>query len=328
MFDILLYLVLLPFAICSIVFIVLLGVAALHKEKIVNICICILTWMTLFFLFPYVARKYNVIKEKWVAMLLMLVSPALLATGYIVATEVVGISPYRYKDLKFTSRDDIITLTGISDFPEYEYYNNSYDSWSGTHTVRFLFKEEPPSSFYEELESFKMQKDNIFWSGDLLEYDSDRKFFGPDQIYIYSRGWDGKYITAPSDDMLQNASINFYIGKKGFVCRYQEYANVPLAIFGNRDSISARTGVQFPTYKSLNCSYMDVGPDWAEDWIMVLDEKPSKEFIRQIKASPNWTPLENKPGCYEYSKTIQYKSVESIVIDENSRVVKANFGTL
>ena len=86
--------------------------------------------MTLFFLFPYSARKNNVIKEKWVAILLMLVSPALLVTGYIVATEVIGISPYRYKELKFTSKNDIINLTGITDFPDYEYYKNSYDSWS------------------------------------------------------------------------------------------------------------------------------------------------------------------------------------------------------
>ena len=325
MFD----LILLLFAISSIVFIILLGAAAFHKEKVVNICICILTWMTLFFLFPYVARKYNVIKEKWVAILLMLVSPALLATGYIVATEFVGISPYRYKELKFTSKNDIISLTGITDFPDYEYHNNSYDSWSGTHTVRFLFKEEPPKTFYEEIESLIKDKDNVYWSSDnSLEHASDKKFFGSDHIYIYSHGWDGKYISAPNENMPENVALSFFIGKKGFICRYNEYANVSLDMFGNRDSISSRTGVQFPSYKNVNCSYMDVGPDWGEDWTILLDEKPSKEFIRQIKASPKWTPLANKPGCYEYSKTIEYKSIESIIVDENSRVVKTNYGTL
>ena len=73
---------------------------------------------------------------------------------------------------------------------------------------------------------------------------------------------------------------------------------------------------------------MDVGPDWGEDWTMLLDEKPSKKFIHQIKASPDWTPLKNEPGCYKYSKTIEYKSIESIIVDENNRVVRANFGTL
>ena len=325
MFD----LILMLFAISSSVFIILLGAAAFHKEKVVNICICILTWMTLFFLFPYVARKYNVIKEKWVAILLMLVSPALLATGYIVATEFVGISPYRYKELKFTSKNDIISLTGITDFPDYEYLNNSYDSWSGTYTVRFLFKEEPPKTFYEEIESLIKDKDNVYWSSDnSLEHASDKKFFGSDHIYIYSHGWDGKYISAPNENMPENVALSFFIGKKGFVCRYNEYANVSLDMFGNRDSISSRTGVQFPSYKNVNCSYMDVGPDWGEDWTILLDEKPSKEFIRQIKASPKWTPLANKPGCYEYSKTIEYKSIESIIVDENSRFVKTNYGTL
>lgn len=324
MFDLILSL----FVISSIVFIILLGAAAFHKEKIVNICFCILSWMTLFFLFPYVARKNNVIKEKWLAILLMLVSPALLVTGYIIATEVIGISPYRYKELKFTSKNDIISLTGITDFPDYEYLNNSYDSWSGTHTVHFLFKEEPPASFYEELESLKKQPDNVYWSGDNLKDAYDFDFFGNDHIYIYSHGWDGKYITAPNENMPENVTLHFFIGKRGFVCRYNEYANVSLTIFGDRDSISARTGVQFPAYKNVNCDYMDIGPDWAEDWTILLDEKPSKDFIRHIKASPNWTPLANKPGCYEYSKTIEYKLIESIIVDEKSRVVKANYGTL
>jgi hypothetical protein len=284
--------------------------------------------MTLFILFPYVARKYNVIKRKWVAILIMLVSPALLATGYIIATEVIGISPYRYKELKFTSKNDIISLTGITNFPDYEYDSNSYDSWSGTHTVRFLFKEEPSASFYEEMESLRRDKDNVYWSNDFSEHASDRKFFGSNHIYIYSHGWDGKYIIPPSEDMPKNVALHYFIGKRGFVCRYQEYANNSLDIFGNQDSISTRTGVQFPSYKNVNCSYMDVGPDWGEDWTILLDEKPSKEFIRQIKVSPNWTPLANKPGCYEYSKTIEYKSIESIIVDENSRVVKANYGTL
>ena len=323
------YLVLSSLLVCTIVFIILLGAAAFHKEKLVNICVCILTWLTLFFLFPYVARKYKVIKRRWVAILLMLVSPALIATGYIVATEVIGISPYRYHELKFTSRNDIVSLTGLHNFPEYEYYNNSYDSWSGTHTVRFLFKDEPPASFYEKLESLKHEKDNVYWSSDnSLEHASDRKFFGSDQIYIFSHGWEGKYIIAPSENMPENVALHFFIGKRGFVCRYKEYANNSLDIYGIPDSISARTGVQFPAYKNVNCDYMDIGPDWAEDWIILLDEKPSKDFIRQIKASPDWTPLENKPGCYEYSKTIEYKSIESIIVDENNRVVKANYGRL
>ncbi len=329
LYDFIFGYILLPLLFCAIIVIIMLIAAIMHKRDMVNVCICILTWMTVFFLFPYMARKYNVIKEKWVTFLLMLVSPAVLATIYIVGVDCLGVlSPYRYNELKFTSKDDIVSLTGLHNFPEYEYHNNSYASWSGTHTVRFLFKEEPQASFYAELDSLRKGKDNVYWSSDSLEHESDRKFFGSDHIYIYSHGWDGKYIIPPSEDMPKNVALHFFIGKRGFVCRYQEYANNPLDKFGNQDSISAITGVQFPAYKNVNCDYMDIGPDWGEDWTILLDEKPSKDFIRQIKASPNWTPLANKPGCYEYSKTIEYKSIESIIVDENSRVVKANYGTL
>ena len=75
-------LIVLTFVFFTIVFVVLLGAAAFHKEKIVNICICILTWMALFFLFPYVARKYHVIKKRWIAILLMLVSPKQLVSDF------------------------------------------------------------------------------------------------------------------------------------------------------------------------------------------------------------------------------------------------------
>ena len=325
-------LIILPFLLCAIVFIIELGAAAFNKDKIVNICFCILTWLTLFFLLPYVTKKYKVIKRKWIAILLMLLSPAPYATAYIVGAEILEIitpiSLYRYKDLKFTSRNDIVNLTGLNEFPEFEYQGNSHDSWSGTHTVRFLFKEEPPASFFKAMESLMKQEDNIYWSKNTLNDPYDFNYFDCDEIYNFSYGWDGKYIIAPSGDMPENVALHFFIGKRGFVCRYNEYANASLSIFGDRDSISARTGVQFPAYKNVNCDYMDIGPDWAEDWTILLDEKPSKDFVRQIKASPDWTPLANRPGCYEYSKTIQYKSIESIIVDENSRVIKANYGTL
>lgn len=318
----------LPFSLCVISSIVLLVALLLHKQRIVSLCKCILVWMTISLFFPTVAMKNKVINKRWLAILLTIISPAAIMTIFVALEFFEIVSPYRYNDLEFRSKESIISLTGLPDFPDYEYHNNSYASWSGTHTVRFLFKEEPPASFYKKLESLRRDKDNVYWSSDSLEHASDRKFFGSNHIYIYSHGWDGKYIIPPSEDMPKNVALHYFIGKRGFVCRYQEYANNSLDIFGNQDSISTRTGVQFPSYKNVNCSYMDVGPDWGEDWTILLDEKPSKEFIRQIKQSPNWTPLANKPGCYEYSKTIEYKSIESIIVDENSRVVKANYGTL
>ena len=328
MYDFIISWILLPLLIVTIIFMIMLVAAIMRKQQMVKVCICILTWMTLFFLFPFVARKNNVIKEKWIAVLLMLVSPVVIATIYIVGVDCLGVfSPYRYHELKFTSKDNIVSLTSLPDFPDYEYHNNSYASWSGTHTVRFLFKEEPPESFFDELESLRKQKDNVFWSRDSLESASDKKFFGSDHIYIYTRGWDGKYMTAPMKDMPESVDLNIFIGKRGFVCRYVELTYYPLDGFGNPDSINVLSGIEFPLYKNVNCRYTEIGPDYEEEWTMMFDKIPSKEFIQQIKNAPNWTEWENKPGCYEFIREIPMKSYDKIIIDENSRVVKAVHGT-
>ena len=127
--------------------------------------------------------------------------------------------------------------------------------------------------------------------------------------------------------MIENATVQLCIGKRGFVCRYKEYDNISLDKYGNRDSISALLGVQFPTYKNVYCRFTPIGPDWGEEWTILLDKKPNKEILLQIKQSPNWTKWENNPGHYEFRREIPMKSYDKIIIDENSRVVRVVHGT-
>ena len=173
-----------------------------------------MSWMTLSFLFPSMAKKNGVIKSWWLAIFLMLISPAAIATYYVVATLGFGISTYRLKDLKFTDEQSLVSLTGLRSIPEYEYFNNSYDYWYGIHYVRYKFKEEPNISFFQEIEELRTQKDNMFWSLDTLSLDEDKQFFGSDSIYVYSRGWEGIYIQTPSTEMPENVGIKLFIGKK------------------------------------------------------------------------------------------------------------------
>ena len=317
----------LPFSLCVISFVLIIVALILNKKRMLQVSSCFLIWMVFPIIFPIVTKSFQIINKRWLRILLMLISPAAIAVYLIVASEVFHVNSCRYEELKFTNKEEIGYLTGLSNFPDYEYHSNSIGAWSGTHTVRFLFKEEPPASFYAELESLREEKDNMYWSSDNLTDDYDLKFFGSDHIYIYTRGWDGKYMTAPMKDMPESADVNFFIGKRGFVCRYVEYTNYPLDIFGNQDSISALSGVKFPPYKNVNCRYTEIGPDYEEEWTIMLDKKPSKEFIQQIKNAPNWTEWENEPGCYEFHKEIPMKSYDKIIIDDNSRVVKAAHGT-
>ncbi len=298
----------------------------MHKKKIANISLCFMSWMTLSFLFPSMAKKNGVIKSWWLAILLMLVSPAAIATYYVVATLGFGISTYRHKELKFTDEQSIVSLTGLRSIPEYEYLNNSYDYWDGIHYVRYKFKEEPNTSFFQEIEELRKQKDNLFWSLDTLSFDTDKHFYGSDSVYIFSRGWDGVFIKAPISDVPENVDVKIVFGKKGFICKYSEYNNRSFDRLGNRDSISNLTGVQFPSYKNVDCHFNPCGPDWSEDWVILFDELPSKEFIRHIKASPNWEQL--KDGSYKFEKEHPGQLFETIYIREGSKIVNASCWTM
>ncbi len=298
----------------------------MHKEKTANLSLCFMSWMTLSFLFPSLAKRKGVIKSWWLAIILMIVSPAAVATYYIVATIGFGISPYSYRDLKFTDKQSIMSLTGLQTFPEYEYLNNSFDNLDEIHYVRFTFKEEPSDSFFQNIDALRAQKDNMFWSLDTLSFDEDKRFYGSDSIYVYSRGWDGIYIQAPSTEMPENVNVELFIGKKGFVCKYSEFNNRSFDRFGNRDSISILTGVQFPSYKNVDCHFIPCGPDWTEEWIIQLDELPGKEFLRQIKTSPNWEKLED--GSYKFEKEHPGQLFETIYIKEGSKRVKASCWTM
>ena len=298
----------------------------MHKEKISNACLCFVSWMTLSFLFPTLAKKKGVIKSWWLAIILMLVSPAAIATYYIVATFGFGISPYSYSDLKFTDKQSIVFLTGLQSFPEYKYLNNSYDYWDGIHYVRFEFTEDPSTSFFHNVEALRTKKDNLFWSLDTLSFEKDQQFYGSDSVYIFYRGWDGLFIQAPSTEMPENVDVEIVIGKKGFTCKYSEFNNLSFERLGNRDSISTLTGVQFPSYKNVNCHFIPCGPDWAEDWVIQLDELPNKEFIRQIKTSSNWEQL--RDGSYKFEKEHPGQLFETIYIKEGSKIVNASCWTL
>lgn len=316
----------LPLSLFSIGLISYIVARLMHKEKISNACLCFVSWMTLSFLFPTLAKKKGVIKSLWLAIILMLVSPAAIATYYIVATFGFGISPYSYSDLKFTDKQSIVFLTGLQSFPEYKYLNNSYDYWDGIHYVRFDFTEDPSTSFFHNVEALRTKKDNLFWSLDTLSFEKDQQFYGSDSVYIFYRGWDGLFIQAPSTEMPENVDVEIVIGKKGFTCKYSEFNNRSFERLGNRDSISTLTGVQFPSYKNVNCHFILCGPDWAEDWVIQLDELPNKEFIRQIKTSSNWEQL--RDGSYKFEKEHPGQLFETIYIKEGSKIVNASCWTL
>lgn len=310
----------LPMSLCLIGFITFIVAQIANKKKIADVSLCFISWMTLSFIFPWLAKKKGVIKSWWLAVLLMLVSPAAIATYFIFAIFFIGISPYGYKDIKFKSKDDLVTLTHIEDIPDYEYKSNTFDWWDGTHIVKYSFLRPASDDLFDKLESKRKHAD-IFWSIDTLTYQSDKDYFGCENVYVFRHGWDGQFIKAPNSLMPDNCSVQITIGKKGFIVKYYELSNISFERYANRDSLSQKTNVRMPSYKSIDCWYTAYGPDYAEDWILELDNKPSQEFIHQIETSHNWKKLKNYNGIYEF-KNLTERFQETITIDKNSKYIR------
>lgn len=229
-------------------------------------------------------------------------------------------SELSYEDLHFKDKESISLLTGITDFPDYEYENNSEGDWT---FVRYRFTNNPSSAFYDKIEAFINQEDNYSWFKDTLWRAEDQQFYGSEYVYVLKRGWDGQFIKAPNAKMPKSANVEFYIGKKAFACNYVETVFASLDEFGNRDSISAMTGVTFPNYENVYCKVTECGEvDGGEDWIIKLKEKPSEKFIQQIRESNKWNAYDST-GIYRYDTILNNTYNISITIDKNSRIVKA-----
>lgn len=298
-----------------------------HDRQMEHVAICLLFWASVSLVLPFVARKWGVFRSWILGILLVLLSPAAFFTYYAVASSCVDISAFPKKDLQFTDRESIVSLTGLADFPEFEYLSNDYDGWMGWHTVKFKFKEEASDDFYMRLDSLRTERDNVFWALTAIEGTEDKAFYGADSIFIYRRGWDGQYISASTANMPSAATVELYIGKRGFRCAYLEGYNMSIERFAKRDSLSALTGVAFPAYKNVDCQFRDCGIDYSIAWTMLLDEVPDAAFIEQIKLSPSWQ--QRNDGSYKYetpfSPDRQYS--EEVIVEEGSRKVKAIYNT-
>ena len=77
------------------------------------------------------------------------------------------------------------------------------------------------------------------------------------------------------------------ITRDGFTIQLGERATVfCLEEFADRKTLDKNTGETFPSYKLVNFYCQNGPPDAYGSYTLLLDKKPSKEFIRQLEASP------------------------------------------
>lgn len=297
------------------------------KETLGNACKCLLSWLTLFFLFPYLAQKAGFIKNKVVGWIIALIAPPLLVLYCLVYGLSTMDNPLPYEKLQFTSKEEIEAITEISNFPEYEYLNNVHDGWNGVTYTRNLFKNENDvNTLLNILKSKIDDEENIYWHKDSLYNKEDREFFGCDEVYICDRGWDSLYVVPPTNIESYDIHVRVVVGKKGFTVKPESCYTGGIHEYAIPDSLYNLTGVRFPKYKIVNCCFHDMFVDWAWDATMKLDNYPSKEFIRDIEKADHWQKKDD--GTYEFAMSDRKGDLwERMCVDPKSKIVTISYST-
>ncbi len=137
-----------------------------------------------------------------------------------------------------------------------------------------------------------------------------------DGVWGLHRGFDGKYIRSP----IMAGEICLTISQNEFVIKRKSEFTPNIEHFAEKKTLNKNTGVTFPNYKVVDYSSGDACGPFAT-YVLLLDEKPSKRFIKQLENSPKWTKNEDGTYCCEWGEANQYS--ERVTVDKNSRVIKA-----
>lgn len=263
-------------------------------------------WLTWSYRLPFKMSERGA-KYACLGVGLMLVSPAAVVT-YTAAYYVLQICfpfPIGEKEVPYKTHEDFVAITNWQDFPAFTYSHNQRDGWSGGLTIYYDFDQSLSAENRRKLDTLCDDPDNYLW----------RKT--EEGKYILQRGDDGKYIK-PS---LKGGQITLVINESGFVITQTGDCPIRIEDFAERDSLNKNTGVIFPDYKVVN--YHGEGwCDYTVTYYLLLEKKPSKQFINQLEHSSKWT--KNEDGTYS-CKWDENGYEESITVDKNSRVVMAQF---
>ncbi len=266
-------------------------------------------WLTRSYKLPFKMYERGA-KYGWLGVGLMLVSPAAMVTygTAFCVQQLIFPFPLSEEEVPYKTHEDLVAITDLQDFPAFTYDHNVIDGMSGDVTIYYDFDQVLSSEYNKKLSALCQAPDNCMWSK------------RDDSQYILNRGWDGKYLKSS----LCGGQIELIIGPSGFVIKHKGNIIGRIEDFAEAKNLNKLTGVTFPEYKVVN--YQGEGwRDYNVVYYLLLDKKPSKQFIKQLEKSPKWT--KQKDGTYscEWDGDNQYQYWESVTVDKDSRVIKAEY---
>lgn len=238
----------------------------------------------------YIKEAQSVGVTKWKRNLLFICSPFILICIGLVLGTVIPVAffgglllvaltekdePLPYDSVRFKTREEIVNVTGLEDFPEFSYITNDDADWTGIGVYVYLeFKDELPESFYEKLES--LSQSGPYWT------------YSDGGYYIFNRSWGDGCRPFPGADMGDSegsVEISIRRDSRNFRINYDVGAAIPVdpsaAGFENAELVWSKTTNVFPT----SCRYRYYIGNMDMDSLMQANSKWSYDADSQ---------------CYEY----------------------------
>ena len=294
------------------------------SNKTINIILCILSWLTISIVFPFIAKKYGLIKKRWLRILLTLISPAAIITYLLIIFFVLlgKDADFKKDDLPFKTKEEFSLLTETKDFPDFNFKSCWRDVLEGTVHANYSFNEKISSAFVEEIKKKCADKNNIYWSAYSTSSSAEHESF------VFSRGWSVDYMRKPKDDFPDDISVTLSINEDGFSASYEMWQPYRFEGYSTPSEISERIGINFPSFEIVNYQWHRVGPDdWATMTIL-LNRLPSSSFLRDLEThfgknddgSYSWgDELRDEEGIPKYSR--------GITITPGSRIVTLDYNS-
>ncbi len=281
------------------------------NEKFRIFADCSKTWLSLSYRLPRKMKKYS-LKYWWVGILLMLVSPAALVTytSIYIAKQEFSPSSLEYDEVPYKEYKDIVAITGLEDFPTFHYLKNEVSQ--GNH-IHFTFEKELSSDYIQKLTNLCASDDNVYWSNE------------GDTCFVLHRAWDEKYIKSPVKSIPFEPYFTMSISRKGFTIHTNNgYCSFDLEYLADSKNLSERTGISFPPYKLVNFCCVPARDPYGE-YKLLLDKKPTKEFIQQIEESSKWEKKDDSLYVFysEYHEGLDdlITDIMTITVNSSSRVI-------
>jgi len=289
----------------------------MNTKKASDILICFLWWMTISLVFPFQAKKRGLVKRRWVRILLTLLSPAAVIT-YLLAWGIWDMgrgAELDPADLIFSTRDDIVLLTGIHDLSTIELKSCWRDPWEGTEFARFEYAEAPSADFFSDLEKRSADEEDIYWKPN------------PVSGYDFERGWYAGPMEKPSEAFPDNVSVRVHFSEKGVSVQY-DYQPFVFKGLCTQQELTERTGVAFPPFEIIDYCWHPVGPDAVAKTTLRLQAKPGRRFIKELKSK--WSDTDS--GCYvwrdgDYDPEGIPQKEYTILVEEGSRFVTIHYAS-